>query len=173
MNIVVIIIVLICIVAVAIVFANRQASGINNYGEATDRSDRDIAADINNYFANAITVYALKNHEDAKKAAFAAAKVVASIQRKSMISYLEGMASDIIQIVPSKLEAELIAVRLRALRIEIELKDWTIDDIREEKERLSEINPEYLDALNKADPDVFVRKHPDLFSNNMHLDRSS
>ena len=46
---------------------------------------------------------------------------------------------------------EAMADKPLALKKEIELKDWTITDVAEEKDRLAKINPGYLLALNKAD----------------------
>lgn len=46
---------------------------------------------------------------------------------------------------------------------DIQQKDWGIKDIIEEKRNLLKINPEYLHALEKPDPNIFIKKHPDLF----------
>lgn len=118
---------------------------------------------INDYFCNAVMVYAWLGDQDAKLAALAAAKVAAGKQRASMLEYLNGMAADLVQYMPLSGTSEQLGARLRELEREIKAKDWDLADIREEKGRLLNRNPEYLTALDKADPDVFIRRHPDLF----------
>jgi hypothetical protein len=46
---------------------------------------------------------------------------------------------------------------------EISSMEWTPSDINKQKEELGNINSEYLDALEKADPTIFSKKHPQLF----------
>ena len=46
---------------------------------------------------------------------------------------------------------------------DIAAKNWNLTDVAREKDRLSELEAEYVEALNRADPSVFERKHPDLF----------
>jgi len=41
--------------------------------------------------------------------------------------------------------------------------EWSISDINKQKEELGNINSEYLVALDKADPSIFSKKHPQLF----------
>lgn len=77
--------------------------------------------------------------------------------------YLEVMASDINMIIPDRIKAKIIVNRLMFLKEEIEVKDWDINDALLEKQRLKKLNPEYLKALNNSDPEVFVRKYPQLF----------
>jgi len=122
---------------------------------------------INDYFCNAVTVYAFTGGQDARIAAVAAAKVAAAAQRNSMLAYLRGMASDLKQMSESEPEFRSLADQFveAAARLEkdISVKNWTISDIREQKEELAKVNPDYLNALNKADPSVFARKLPHLF----------
>lgn len=59
--------------------------------------------------------------------------------------------------------AELPIQRLLTLKKDIEAKNWSLADAARERDRLSELEPEYLEALNRADPSVFERKHPELF----------
>lgn len=123
---------------------------------------------INDYFANAVKVYVFLDKKDARIAALAAGKVAASVQRSSMIDYLEGLASDLGTQLPELLkkmpETEMVINRIKDLKEHIEEKDWTIKDIIDEKQRLQKVNPEYLNALEKADSDIFVHKYSDLFS---------
>ena len=122
---------------------------------------------INDYFCNAVRVYAFTGTRDAKIAAVTAAKVAAGAQRNSMLAYLRGMASDLKQMSESESElkpfADEFLESVADLEKEISVKEWTISDIRAQKEKLGNINPEYLNALNRCDPFVFVRKFPDVF----------
>lgn len=122
---------------------------------------------INDYFCNALRVYAFTGGQDARIAAVAAAKVAAAAQRNSMVAYLRGMASDLKQMSESEPEFRLLADQFgeaaAQLEKDISVNVWTISDIREQKEELGKANPDYLKALNKADPSVFARKSPHLF----------
>ncbi len=122
---------------------------------------------INDYFCNAIRVYAFTGTTDAKIAAVTAAKVAAEAQRTSMLAYLRGMASDLKQMSENESDLKSLVDQFveaaGELEKEISVKDWTIGDIRVQKEELGKINAEYLNALNRGDPFVFARKFPDLF----------
>ncbi|MBA3071352.1 MAG: hypothetical protein FP829_04195 [Nitrospirae bacterium] len=122
---------------------------------------------INGYFRNAVRVYVFTGDQDARIAAVAAAKVAAAVQRKSMVAYLHDMSSDLKKKSESEPEFKILADKFieaaSQLEKDISLKDWTISDIREQKEKLGQLNPEYLNALNKADPSVFARKLSHLF----------
>jgi hypothetical protein len=122
---------------------------------------------INDYFCNAAKVYAFTGSQDARIAALAAAKVAAGTQRNSMLAYLRGMASDLKQMSESESEFKPFADQFfeaaAELEKEISEKDWTISDIRVQKEELGKANPDYLNALNKGDASVFVRRFPHLF----------
>ena len=125
---------------------------------------------INDYFYNAIIIYAFLNEEDAMFAAFTAAKVAARKQRASMAAMLERMASDIPSMYQKYadenatfdelLDTMDISYRLLVLKKEIEAKDWNLNDIRVAKAALMLINEEYAHALDICDPKVFLRKHP-------------
>ena len=146
MNIIIIAIVLVCItVAVVLIWAKRQASGVNDY------------------FCNAVKVWIFMIKEDAKIAAIAAAKVAGEKQRESMLNYLSGMASDLDNNFPDDPVMRRHSGRLLSLKKEIEARNWTTMDAAEEKDRLYEINPDYLKALNKADAKIFVRQYPEFF----------
>jgi hypothetical protein len=116
---------------------------------------------INDYFANAVRVYALTGHEHTRSAALTAAKIATRKQRSRMIAYLLATAFDIEHALGDDPGAELSIQRLISLKKDIEAKDWNVTDAVREKERLSELEPEYLEALNRADPSVFERKHPE------------
>jgi len=116
---------------------------------------------INDYFVNAVRVYAGTGEEASRVAILAAAKVAASLQRAWMISYLRGVAIDLEAMAEQKEKAA--SKKLLSLANELEQKEWTIDDIIQEKQRLKQFNKDYENALNEADPSVFSRYYPNLF----------
>ena len=122
---------------------------------------------INAYFCTAVRVYALTDEEDARVAILTAAKVSAKTQRGSMVKYLQSMASDIKNM--SEIDSKVKPHTDKFVESSIELakaissREWTISDINKQKEELGNINPEYLIALEKADPSIFSKKHPQLF----------
>lgn len=118
---------------------------------------------INDYFLNAVRVYAFIGDEPARCAALTAAKVAARKQRSWIVAYLLSMASDIKTFVQDDPAGNLIVQRLLSLKEDVEAKDWNVIDAEKEKNKLSRFDPEYLSALNSADPSVFERKHPQLF----------
>ena len=122
---------------------------------------------INEYFCNAVRIYALTNDEDARIAIVTAAMVAAKKQRGSMVKYLQGMATDIKKMSEkdSKIKplTDSFIESSFELAEEISSREWTISDINKQKEKLGNINSEYLVALDKADPTIFAKKHPQLF----------
>ncbi len=133
----------------------KKIFGLN---KLKDHSER-----INEYFANAVFVYLFKAEYEARLAALTAAKVAASIQRKSMLNYLSALIYDISN---SELDKELIDMakeRLLSLKHDIEVKEWTLKDVIEAKHKLSFIHDDYAKALDKANPNIFIKYHPDLF----------
>ncbi len=117
------------------------------------------AGKINDYFCNAVTVYVLAGEDAAKVAALTAAKVAAGKQRVSMVNFLFGIASDLKELSGG----DVIQRRLLELADEIRARDWSVDNIRAQKEFLRKVSPEYLAALNKFDSEVFQRKWPSVF----------
>ena len=122
---------------------------------------------INAYFCRAVRLYALTNEEDAKVALVTAAKVAAKKQRGSMVKYLQSMASDIKNMseidLNVKPHTDKFVESSIKLAEEISSREWTTSDIIKQKEELGNINSEYLVALDKADPSIFSKKHPQLF----------
>jgi len=121
----------------------------------------------NDYFCNAVRVYALTEEEDARIAILTAAKVAAKKQRDSMVKYLQSMASDMEKVSKEKAEikshVDSFIKSAADLVEEISLRDWSVSDIINQKKELENINPQYLIALEKADPAIFAQKHPELF----------
>jgi hypothetical protein len=122
---------------------------------------------MNAYFSTAVRVYALTNEEDARIAIVTAAKVAAKKQRGSMVNYLQSMASDIKNMseIDPKVKPHIDKFVESSIELaeEISSREWTISDIITQKEELGNINSEYLDALDKADPSIFEKRHPQLF----------
>ena len=122
---------------------------------------------MNAYFCTAVRVYALTDEEDVRIAILTAAKAAAKKQRESMVKYLQKMASDIKNMteIDSKVKphTDKFAESSIELAKEILSTEWTPSDINKQKEELGNINSEYLDALEKADPTIFSKKHPQLF----------
>ena len=127
---------------------------------------------INDYFCNAVRVYALTSEEDARTATVAAAKVATKKQRDIMVKYLQRMSSDLEKMGEKKSELKpyidkFVKSSLELVE-EISSREWTVNDINLQKEKLGKINSEYLIALDKADPKIFKKKHPQLFKRNTH-----
>jgi len=122
---------------------------------------------INAYFIRAVRLYALTNKEDARIAIVTAAMVAAKKQRGSMVKYLQSMASDIKNMneidLKLKPHTDKFVESSIELAEEISSREWTTSDIIRQKEELGNINSEYLVALEKADPTIFAKKHPQLF----------
>jgi hypothetical protein len=122
---------------------------------------------INAYFCTAVRVYALTDEEDARVAILTAAKVSAKTQRGLMVKYLQSMASNIKNMseIDSKVKphTDKFAESSIELAEAISSGEWKISDINKQKEELGNINSEYLVALDKADPSIFSKKHPQLF----------
>jgi hypothetical protein len=122
---------------------------------------------LNAYFCTAVRVYALTEEEDARIALVTVAKDAAKKERGSMVKYLQSMASGIKnmnEIDPEvKPHTDKFVESSIELAEEISSREWTADDIIKQKEELGNINSEYLVALDKADPSIFSKKHPQLF----------
>ena len=104
--------------------------------------------------------------EDARMAIVTAAKSAAKKQRHSMVRYLQSMAADLEKVSPepeSKPYVDSFIRSSKELAEEISSKEWEKNDIESQKEELGKINPDYLTALENADPTIFTEKHPQLF----------
>ncbi len=122
---------------------------------------------INAYFCNAVRLYALTDETEAKVAILTAAKVAPKNQRGAMVKYLQSMTSGIKNLIENdsklKSDTEKFVESSIELTEEILSQEWTTDDIIKQKGELGNINSEYLAALDKADPTIFAKKHPQLF----------
>jgi hypothetical protein len=118
---------------------------------------------INDYFADAVRIYALRGEEDAHWAALASAKAAGEKQRKLMLEHLSKMTSNVMQNVPDKLTRKSLCDRLLSLKQDIELRNWRLKNFGNEKGKISKPISEYLSCLGQADIFVFRRKYPELF----------
>ena len=122
---------------------------------------------INDFFSNAVRVYALTNEEDARIAIITAAKGATKTQRRTMAKYLQRIVAEIRKMGENNAELKPFTDKFAASSIEladeISSREWTTDDIQKQKELLGSINSDYLAALDKADPTIFTQKHPQLF----------
>jgi hypothetical protein len=119
-----------------------------------------LADRINDYFANAVTVFLELGDSAARTAALAAAKVADTKQRASMVRFLRGIAGDWKETRGVQDEAH---DNFQALADEIESRDWRIEDIQVQKALLGEVDMEYLHALDGFDPTIFIHRYPHLF----------
>ena len=103
---------------------------------------------INDYFSNAIRVYALTEEEDARIAILIAAKVAAKKQRDSMVKYLQSMASEMEKVSKEKAETKSHVDKFikssKDLVEEITLREWSANDIINQKKELENINKQYV-----------------------------
>jgi hypothetical protein len=118
---------------------------------------------IRDYFSDALRVFAFQGDEDARWAAIVAARVAGKRQRKLMADRLSQMVSNVEKHHPDKSTRKLMADRLFSLRQEIVSRNGEVWDAREDQEKLSRLNEEYMSCLHRADPSIFRRKHPKFF----------
>jgi hypothetical protein len=114
------------------------------------------------YFEWAVTAWLLLKDEAGLIAALAAAKTFNATDRQIIITVLDNLHSDWSNQDSENLFAETIK-SLADLKDIIMSKDWTVEDGVAERERLKMVNPEYAEALNNGDPEVFSRKYPNHF----------
>ena len=121
---------------------------------------------ISEYFKNAARVYLYFDKPPARLAAVTAAKVIAKPQRDELIAYLKEQLTVFELLFHTTQEADEFKKRLEGLAQEITAKNWTVQDVRGAKNELGEVNPQYLQALERSDPQVFVKEYPALFQTN-------
>jgi Lon protease-like protein len=118
---------------------------------------------MSEFFLNAVRVYALRGEEDARCAAIAVAKAARKKQRQSMMASLSQMAANATRNGLAQDALKPLAHRLALLKQDLMSKDWEATDFEKEKDRLSQLNEEYLSCLKRLDSSVFPRKYPYLF----------
>jgi len=121
---------------------------------------------ISEYFKNAVRVYLYLDKPPARLAAVTAAKVTAKPQRDEFIAYLKEQLTVFELLFCTTQEADDFKKRLEGLAQEITAKNWTVQDVMGAKKELGEVNPQYLQALERSDPQVFVKEYPALFQTN-------
>ena len=99
------------------------------------RRMRGQASRINDYFADAVRTWIYEDDEAARKAALAAAITAASIQRASMVQYIEALSDDFL-----KAGAGVRSMQLLGLAEDIGQKDWGIRDSIRARKALGEQN---------------------------------
>jgi hypothetical protein len=115
---------------------------------------------INEYFCDAVWVFVKTSDPSTRLAAFCAAVVADSEQRRSMVGYLTAIASDWQVLAPATPEA---ATRLHDLARDIASQDWSLEDVVDQKARLHTADREYLYALDGSDPTIFRHRFSELF----------
>lgn len=111
---------------------------------------------INDYFAYAVYAYLLYDDPVVRLAALTAAKVMAGAQRAASVNWLRVVASQIHG------EDALAAYRVNQLADEISLRDWEIRDVVHAKTALAKLDAELEQALSTPDPDIFLRRYPQI-----------
>lgn len=120
-----------------------------------------LAHRINDYFFDAVWVFVKTSDPAARLAALCAAVVADTEQRRSMIGYLTGLASNWQVLAPGTPEAPR---RLHDLAKEIESREWSLQDIADQKARLGTVDREYVYALDGFDPTIFRHRFSELFT---------
>jgi len=114
------------------------------------------------FFEWAVTAWLLLKDEAGLIAALAAGKTFNSIDRQIIVTILDNLHAEWSIQDSDNLFKETIK-SLQDLKDIITAKDWTVEDGIAERERLKKVNPEYAEALNNGDPQVFSRKYPNHF----------
>jgi hypothetical protein len=114
------------------------------------------------YFEWAVTAWLLLKDEAGLIAALAAAKTFHTTDRQIIVTILDNLQTEWSKQDSENLFTETIK-SLQDLKDIITAKDWTVEDGIAERERLLKVNPEYGEALNNGDPEVFSRKYPNHF----------
>lgn len=115
---------------------------------------------INDYFYDAVWLYAKTDDPAAKLAAQSAAAVAQDEQRESLIGYLRALADDWAQRSPN---IPMVNQRLERLADDISSGDWNLEDTVDFKRKLAEVDPEYFYALAGSDPTVFRDRFEEIF----------
>lgn len=112
---------------------------------------------INDYFRYAAYVYVAYDDGVVRLAALTAAKVMAGAQRAASVNWLRVFASQVHG------EDASSAYRINQLADEISLRDWEIRDVVHAKTALAQLDAELEQALSTPDPDIFIRRYPQVF----------
>ena len=127
-----------------------------------DRSSISGLADaLNRYFFDAVSVYSVTDQLSLRSAILAVGKVAASLQRESMLEYL-ALQIESLRNEGNEYWMEVIN-NLQQIHDELASREWTMEDIVEEKALLRRLDPELADALDNSDGLVFRRLYPELF----------
>lgn len=114
---------------------------------------------VNDYFIDAVRVYACTLDPAVRQAALTAGVVADRTQRSTMVAFAQHAAAKFAE----KEGVGEIPARLAQLAYEIAAKDWTIADVRTARRILWNTQREYAQALDAFDSAVFRRRFPELF----------
>ena len=132
---------------------DREVSAILESSIAERRAD--AALRLDDYFKNAVRVFAEIGHLPARTAAVASSAAVEPSLRQLQIGYLKLFTMSLTD--PLKVRA------LADLADEIAAREWTIDDVTQKTLELRAADTELADCLDDSDPTAFPRRWPDLF----------
>ncbi|MGD0013552.1 MAG: hypothetical protein ABSD56_03880 [Bryobacteraceae bacterium] len=117
----------------------------------------EAATSVGEYFFVATFTWLILNDEAAHIAAMASGMTAAGEQRASTLVNLEKLTSQLDQ------EDRRRVAQLSAF---LQSKDWDLGDAFRARKALMQIDREYWRAMSnwygRADPDVFVRRHPEM-----------
>jgi len=115
------------------------------------------------FFERAVQAWLLLKDEAGLVAALAAAKTFNTTDRRIIISVLDNFIAQ----GEGQQDNDIVNDFLKGINDLKEIimsRDWSVDDGVAERARLKMVNPDYEQALVNGDPDIFVRKYPDYFS---------
>jgi hypothetical protein len=119
------------------------------------------ADSLNQFFLDAVYVFLITDEPAVKTSILAVGKVAASLQRASMREYLSGQIESLRGDNPEFWKD--VIEKIMEIEKELGAREWTLEDIYEEKKRLREHDEELATALDEADASIFRRRYPDLF----------
>ena len=128
----------------------------------TDVRGSFFAADsLNQFFLDAVHVFLITDEPAIRASILAVGKVAASLQRATMQEYLTGQIGSLWGENPEYWKE--VIENIMEIKEELGAREWTFEDIDEEKKRLRELDEELATALDEADASIFRRRYPDLF----------
>ena len=115
------------------------------------------ADNINDYFVDALKIFAFTNDQIFELAALTAAKTADKVQRDSMVAYAVGLAS------LTEESHDYASSRILGLVATIDEKDWSVVDAATSKNQLAKVDKGMLSALEKSDGQYFRVTYPEFF----------
>jgi hypothetical protein len=115
------------------------------------------------YFYAAVSAYVIEEDDNAFHAAFAASTVMAREQRSSAVSGLLHLGKSLKTAAAGDF-SDLIETwknRINQLADLVSSEDWSDRQVIAAKNELDNLDEEYLQALDRADPTVFIKRYPE------------